>query len=41
VWPAPFRGRGTLAILEWAAQCHGADTGFVAQCPTVVGMDSP
>jgi hypothetical protein len=28
--PAPLRGRGALAIQEWAAQCHGADTGHVA-----------
>jgi hypothetical protein len=41
VRPAPLRGRGTLAIPEWAAQCHGADTGLVAQSPTVAGMGSP
>jgi hypothetical protein len=41
VWPAPLRGRGALAIQEWAAQCHGADTGLVAQFPTVAGMGSP
>jgi hypothetical protein len=41
VRPAPLRGRGALAVLEWAAQCHGADTGLVAQSPTVVGMGSP
>jgi hypothetical protein len=33
VRPAPFRGRGALAVQEWAAQCHGADTGLVAQSP--------
>jgi hypothetical protein len=38
---APLRGRGALAVQEWAAQCHGADTGLVAQFPTVVGMGSP
>jgi hypothetical protein len=41
VRPAPLRGRGALAVLEWAAQCHGADTGLVAQSPTVAGMGSP
>jgi hypothetical protein len=40
VRPAPLRGRGVLAVQEWAAQCHGADTGLVAQFPTVVGMGS-
>jgi hypothetical protein len=30
-----------LAVLEWAAQCHGADTVLVAQSPTVAGMGSP
>jgi hypothetical protein len=38
---APLRGRGTLAILKWAAQFHGADTGLVAQSPTVAGMGPP
>jgi hypothetical protein len=28
--PAPLRGRGALAVLEWAAQSRGADTGLVA-----------
>jgi hypothetical protein len=37
----PLRWRGTLAVLEWAAQCHGADTGLVAQFPIVAGMGSP
>jgi hypothetical protein len=41
VRPAPLRGRGALAVQEWAAQCHGANTGHVAQFPTVVGMGSP
>jgi hypothetical protein len=41
VQPAPLRGRGVLAVREWATQCHGADTGFVAQFPTVAGMGSP
>jgi hypothetical protein len=41
VQPAPLRRRGALAVQEWAAQCHGADTGHVAQFPTVVGMGSP
>jgi hypothetical protein len=35
VRPALLRGHGALAIQEWAAQCHGADTGLVAQPPTV------
>jgi hypothetical protein len=38
VQPAPLRGRGVLAVQERAAQCHGADTGLVAQSPTVAGM---
>jgi hypothetical protein len=38
--PAPLRGRGALAVLKWAAQCRGADTGLVAQSSTVVGMGS-
>jgi hypothetical protein len=41
VCPAPLRGRGVLAIWEWAAQCHGADTGHTAQSPIVAGMGSP
>jgi hypothetical protein len=41
VRPAPLRGRGALAVLEWAAQCRGADTGLVAQFPTMAGMGSP
>jgi hypothetical protein len=41
VQPAPHRGRGVLAIREWAAQRHGADTGLVAQSPTVAGMGVP
>jgi hypothetical protein len=41
VRPAPLRGRDALAVLKWAAQCHGADTGLVAQFPTVAGMGSP
>jgi hypothetical protein len=41
VRPAPLRGRGALAVLKWAAQCHGADTGLVAQSPTMAGMGSP
>jgi hypothetical protein len=41
VRPAPLRGCGALAVQEWAAQCHGADTGLVAQFPTVVGMGPP
>jgi hypothetical protein len=36
----PRRVRGALAVQEWAAQCHGADTGLVAQLPTVAGMGS-
>jgi hypothetical protein len=38
---APLRGRGALAVQEWAAQCHGADTDLVAQPPTVAGMAPP
>jgi hypothetical protein len=30
VQPVPLRGRGVLAVREWAAQYHGADTGHVA-----------
>jgi hypothetical protein len=41
VRPAPLRGRGALAVLEWAAQCHRADTGLVAESPTVVEMGVP
>jgi hypothetical protein len=41
VQPAPLRGCGTLAVREWAAQCHGADTGHTAQLPTVAGMGFP
>jgi hypothetical protein len=41
VRPAPLRGRSALAVQEWAAQCRGADTGLVAQSPTVAGMGSP
>jgi hypothetical protein len=41
VQSAPLRGRRALAVLEWAAQCHGADTGLVAQSPTMAGMGSP
>jgi hypothetical protein len=41
VQPAPLRGRGALAVREWVAQCHGADTGLVAQSPTVAGMGFP
>jgi hypothetical protein len=37
----PFRGLGALAIRGWAAQCHGADTGLIAQCYTAAGMSSP
>jgi hypothetical protein len=41
VQPVPLRGRGMLAVWEWAAQCHGADTGLVAQFPTVAGLGFP
>jgi hypothetical protein len=41
VRPAPLRGHDALAVQEWAAQCPGADTGLVAQSPTVAGMGSP
>jgi hypothetical protein len=41
VRPAPLRGCGALAVQEWAAQCHGADTGFVAQSPQWRGWASP
>jgi hypothetical protein len=41
VRPAPLRRRGPLAVLKWVAQCHEADTGLVAQSPTVAGMGFP
>jgi hypothetical protein len=41
VQPPPLRGRGALAVREWVAQCHGADTGHVAQFPTVARMGFP
>jgi hypothetical protein len=41
VQPAPLRERGALAVREWAAQCHGADTGHTAQLPAVAGMGFP
>jgi hypothetical protein len=41
VWPAPLRGRGALVVREWAAQCHGADTGHVAQSPQWRGWVPP
>jgi hypothetical protein len=41
VQPAPLRGRGALAVREWAAQFHGADTGHTAQLPAVAGMGFP
>jgi hypothetical protein len=41
VQPAPLRGRGVLAVREWAAQCHEADTGHTAQFPAVAGMGFP
>jgi hypothetical protein len=41
VRPAPLRGHGALAVQEWAAQCHGADTGPVSQFPTVRGDGLP
>jgi hypothetical protein len=37
----PLRGLGVLAVQEWAAQCHGADTGLTAPRSTVAGMGSP
>jgi hypothetical protein len=40
VRPPPLRGRGALAVQEWAAQCHGADTGLVAQSPQWRGWAS-
>jgi hypothetical protein len=36
-----LRGRGALAVQEWAAQCHGADTGLAAQSPQWRGWASP
>jgi hypothetical protein len=36
-----FRGCSVRAVREWAAQCHGADTGLTAQCRTMAGMASP
>jgi hypothetical protein len=41
VRPAPLRGRSALAILKWAAQCHGASTGLVAQSPQWRGWAPP
>jgi hypothetical protein len=41
VQPASLRGRGALTVQEWAAQCHGADTGLVAQSPKWRGWASP
>jgi hypothetical protein len=41
VQPAHFRGRDALAVREWAAQCHGADTGHTAQLPAMAGMGFP
>jgi hypothetical protein len=41
VQPPPLRGRDALAVREWAAQCHGADTGHTAQFPAVAGMGFP
>jgi hypothetical protein len=41
VQPAPLRGRGVLAVWEWAAQCHRADTGHIAQFLAVAGMGFP
>jgi hypothetical protein len=41
VRPPRLRGRGALAVQEWAAHCHGADTALVAQFPAVVGMGFP
>jgi hypothetical protein len=41
VRPAPLRGHSALAVLEWVEQCHRADTGLIAQSPTVAGMGSP
>jgi hypothetical protein len=37
----PLRGLGVLVVQEWAAQCHGVDTGLTAQRSTVAGMGSP
>jgi hypothetical protein len=41
VRPAHLRGRGALAVLKWVPQCHEANTGLVAQSPTVAEMGSP
>jgi hypothetical protein len=41
VLPGPLRGRAALAVQEWAAQCHGTDTGLVAQSPQWRGWASP
>jgi hypothetical protein len=41
VQPAPLRRHGVLAVRAWAVQCHGADTGHVAQLPTAAGMGVP
>jgi hypothetical protein len=39
--PAPLQWHDMLAVWEWAAQCHGVDTGLAAQCCTAAGMASP
>jgi hypothetical protein len=41
VRPAPLQERGALAVLEWAAQCRGADTGLVVQFPQWQGWAPP
>jgi hypothetical protein len=41
VRPTPLRGRSALAVQEWEAQCHGADTSLVAQSPRWRGWASP
>jgi hypothetical protein len=36
-----FRECGTSTVRDWAAQCHGTDTGLAAQCRKVAGMALP
>jgi hypothetical protein len=36
-----FRGCGARAVLEWVAQCHGADAGLTTQYRTVAGVALP
>jgi hypothetical protein len=35
--PSSFEGCDVEAVREWAAQCHGVDTGLLAQLPQSAG----